>query len=252
MLKYKLLYYWNFRRLTVKGHINIAIDGPSGSGKSTLAKNLAKRFGLVYIDTGSLYRTVGLYVKEQGVLPSDREGITDCLKTIDIKMTLENGGNVVYLNGRRIGDEIRTPEASYYASEVSKIPEVRQFLLDIQKETAKNNDCVMDGRDIGTVIMPNADVKIFLCASGEDRALRRYNELVSRGEKVTYEDILKDMAWRDNNDKDRDIAPAVPAPDAVILNNSGFEESQTLEKAVQIIEETLKSKSRQDTGKEGL
>lgn len=228
----------------MKGHINIAIDGPSGSGKSTLARNLAKRFGLVYIDTGALYRTVGLHIRNLDISSDDREGIIESLKTINIKMTLENGGNAVYLNGKKVGDEIRTPVASVYASQVSKIPEVRQFLLDIQRKTAKHNDCVMDGRDIGTVILPEADVKIFLYATDEDRALRRYNELIQKGEKVTLEEINRDMIWRDQNDKNRNIAPAVPAPDAIILNNSGFEENQTLEKAAEIIEEALNKRNQ--------
>ena len=225
----------------MKRHINIAIDGPSGSGKSTLAKNLAKRFGLVYIDTGALYRTVGLYVRKQGVSSDDREGIIRCLEKIDIKMTLENGGNAVYLNGTKIGDEIRTPVASVYASDVSKIPEVRAFLLDIQRETARNNDCVMDGRDIGTVILPDADVKIFLHASDDDRAERRYGELTQKGQDVRLEDIKNDMTKRDANDRNRDIAPAVPASDAIVFDNSGFAEEQTLEKAAEIIRKTIQT-----------
>lgn len=224
----------------MRRHINIAIDGPSGSGKSTLAKNLAKHFGLVYIDTGALYRTVGLYVRQQGLSSDDREGIIRCLDKIDIKMVLEDGGNAVYLNGRKVGDEIRTPDASAYASEVSKIPEVRRFLLDIQRNTALENDCVMDGRDIGTVILPDADVKIFLCASEKDRAERRYEELTKKGHDVRLEDIRNDMEKRDSNDRNRNIAPAVPAPDAIMLDNSGFAEEETLEKAVGIIRSKVK------------
>ncbi len=221
-------------------HINIAIDGPSGSGKSTLAKNLARHFGLVYIDTGALYRTVGLYVKQMGQKPDDREGVVALLKSIDIKMTLENGGNAVYLNGNKVGDEIREPVISVYASEVSKIPEVRRFLLDIQRETAAHNDCVMDGRDIGTVVLPDAGVKIYLYARGDDRAERRYGELSEKGLSVNLEDIKRDMALRDDRDRNRDIAPAVPAQDAVILDNSGFAEAQTLKKAIEIISNKLK------------
>lgn len=224
----------------MKRRINIAIDGPSGSGKSTLAKNLAKRFGLVYIDTGALYRTVGLFVQQKGLSSEDREGIIACLTELDIKMTLENGGNAVYLNGIKVGDEIRTPVSSAYASDVSKIPEVRNFLLDIQRDTAKENDCVMDGRDIGTIILPDADVKIFLSASDDDRAERRYGELVQKGQSVTLEDIKNGMKKRDSNDKNREVAPAVPASDAVILDNSGFTEEQTLEKATEIIRQKVK------------
>ncbi|MBP5755721.1 MAG: (d)CMP kinase, partial [Clostridia bacterium] len=197
--------------------LNIAIDGPSGSGKSTLAKLLAKKYNLIYIDTGAIYRTIGLYAMRAGVDRTDTEGVISLLPQMKIEMTLENGGGVVWLNGERMGDELRTPECSLYASDVSKIPAVREYILELQRGIARRNDCVMDGRDIGTVILPKAQVKIFLFASVEKRAERRLIELREKGEDVTLEQVLEDMRWRDETDKTRKIAPAIPAPDAVML-----------------------------------
>ncbi|MBR2900955.1 MAG: (d)CMP kinase [Clostridia bacterium] len=218
----------------------IALDGPSGSGKSTLAKNLAKHYGFVYIDTGALYRTIGLFVAERGIASDDREAIVACLPDINIEMKLENGGGVVYLGGKRIGNEIRTPLCSKYASDVSKIPEVRAFLLETQRDIAKKNNVIMDGRDIGTVILPDAQVKIFVTASIEARAKRRFAELQERGDSATYEEVLADMKWRDANDKNRNIAPAVPAEDAVMFDNSGLNVEETLSAAIEIIDKVIK------------
>ncbi|MBR6754728.1 MAG: (d)CMP kinase [Clostridia bacterium] len=218
----------------------IALDGPSGSGKSTLAKNLAKHYGFVYIDTGALYRTIGLFVAERGIASDDREAIVACLPDINMEMKLENGGGVVYLGGKRIGNEIRTPLCSKYASDVSKIPEVRAFLLETQRDIAKKNNVIMDGRDIGTVILPDAQVKIFVTASIEARAKRRFAELQERGDSATYEEVLADMKWRDANDKNRNIAPAVPAEDAVMFDNSGLNVEETLSAAIEIIDKVIK------------
>ena len=217
----------------------IALDGPSGSGKSTLAKNLAKRYGFVYIDTGALYRTIGLFVCERGIASDDVNGIISCLPDIKIEMKLENGGGAVYLGGKRIGNEIRTPIISKYASDVSKIPEVRAFLLETQRAIARENNVIMDGRDIGTVILPDAQVKLFVTASPEARALRRYNELKERGEDVSYEAVLADMQWRDANDSGRKIAPAVPAEDAIMFDNSGMSIEETVENAAKIIDKAI-------------
>lgn len=219
----------------------IALDGPSGSGKSTLAKNLAKHYGFVYIDTGALYRTIGLFVAEKGIASDDREKIVECLPLINIEMKLENGGGVVYLGGKKIGNEIRTPLCSKYASDVSKIPEVRAFLLETQRDIARKNNVIMDGRDIGTVILPDAQVKMFVTASIEARAKRRFVELQERGDNATYEEVLSDMKWRDANDKNRDIAPAVPAEDAVMFDNSGMNIEETVNAAVEIIDKVIKS-----------
>lgn len=217
----------------------IAIDGPGGAGKSTLAKAIARELGIIYVDTGALYRTVGLYVKESGVSPTDRKAVAALLPGLKIEMKHENGVQVVLLNGENPGDRIRTPEMSMYASAVSAIPEVREFLLSTQREIAEKNNVIMDGRDIGTVILPNAKVKIFLTASPEDRARRRYEELCARGVETSYEDVLRDMLERDKNDSSRDIAPAVPAADAVILDNTGFTNDMTLKAALKIINRKL-------------
>jgi cytidylate kinase len=218
----------------VKRRINIALDGPSGSGKSTLAKNLARELGFVYIDTGALYRTVGLFVAEHGFEPGDAAGAVSVLSHTKITMRLIDGGGKVFLGTREIGGEIRTPEMSRYASDVSKVPEGREFLLETQREIARENDVVMDGRDIGTVILPKAQVKIFVTASPEARAERRYKELVEKGEKTTYEEVLADMLWRDKNDSSREIAPCVPAKDAVVLDNSKLGIKETVDAALEI------------------
>ncbi len=214
----------------------IALDGPSGSGKSTLAKNLARHYGFVYIDTGALYRTIGLFVAERGVASDDAESIVALLPEIHLEMRLIDGGGAVFLGGKRIGNEIRTPLCSKYASDVSKIPEVRAFLLETQRSIARENNVIMDGRDIGTVILPDAQVKIFVTASIEARAERRYAELLERGETVTYDEVLSDMKWRDDNDSKRDVAPAVPASDAIMFDNSGLDIESTLARAIEIID----------------
>lgn len=222
----------------MKKVINIAIDGPSGSGKSTLASALSKKYGLIYIDTGALYRTVGLYIQRKNFASDDKDNIIASLPEIDITMKLIDGRGVVLLDGMPVGDEIRTPKSSMYASDVSKIPEVRAFLLELQRSIARENSTVMDGRDIGTVILPNADVKLFLTAGIEDRAYRRYLELKEKQE-ISYEEVLADMEKRDVNDKSRKIAPAIPAEDAIFLDNSQLDAQQTLEAACKIIDGVL-------------
>ena len=218
--------------------INLAIDGPGGAGKSTISKTVAKRLDILYVDTGSLYRTIGLFVKLKGVNPKDASAVAAILPEISIEVKYENGAQVNYLNGVNHGEAIRTPEMSMYASDVSAIPAVRSFLLETQKQIAKTNSVIMDGRDIGTVILPNADVKIFLTASEECRAMRRYNELIERGQSVTYEQVLSEMNERDTQDSSRKIAPAKPADDAIILDTTGFE----FEDSVNAILEIIKNK----------
>jgi len=212
----------------------IAIDGPSGAGKSSVAKALSKKMGIVYVDTGALYRTVGYYIRSVGADPKSAEQVTPHLKDINIEVKYENGTQCVYLNGENLGDKIREPEISMYASAVSAIPAVRAFLLETQKSVARSNNVVMDGRDIGTVILPDAEVKIFLTASVECRAKRRVLELKEKGMEAKYEDVLAEMIERDNNDKNRDVAPALPADDAVILDNSELTMEETLEKIIEI------------------
>ena len=222
----------------MKKIINIAIDGPGGAGKSTISKTVAKKLDILYVDTGSLYRTIGLFVKSKGIDPKDAEAVTAILPEISIEVKYENGAQVNYLNGVNHGDAIRTSEMSMYASDVSKIPSVRAFLLEAQKQIAKTNSVIMDGRDIGTVILPNADVKIFLTASEECRAMRRYNESIERGQSITYEEVLQKMKERDTQDANREIAPAKPADDAIILDTTGFE----FEDSVNAILEIIKNK----------
>ena len=216
--------------------IKIAIDGPSGSGKSTLAKALAKKLGFIYVDTGALYRSIGLYMLKTKTDITDKAAVISRLPEIRLSMFHDEAGSQpVTLNGEDVGDTIRTSEVSIAASTVSAIPEVRAFLLDTQRNMAKEHNVIMDGRDIGTVIFPDADVKIFLTAGNEARAKRRHAELIEKGENITYEQVLADMEKRDVNVRTRKEAPAIPASDAIMLDNSAYVPEQTLEKAYEII-----------------
>lgn len=219
--------------------INIAIDGPSGAGKSTVAKALAKKLGYIYVDTGALYRAIGLYVRRAGVLPENSAGVIALLPEIDVRLAYENGEQKVLLSGEDVGPLIRTNEISAYASKVSAIPEVRTFLLELQRDMARKNNVIMDGRDIGTVILPDADVKIFMTASPEARIRRRYEELLASGQSVTLEEVAAAVRERDKNDSTRKVAPAIPAADAVFVDNSGTFED-TLSNVISIIEEKIK------------
>ena len=209
------------------GKLRVALDGPSGAGKSTIAKRIAEKTGLIYVDTGALYRTVGLWTMQNGVAADDTAGIIALLDSLDIALTWKDGVQVVLLAGEPVGDKIRTPDASFYASAVSKIPEVRQHLLNLQLDLAHKGGVIMDGRDIGTVIMPFAEVKVFMTATLPARAKRRFLELQAKGLPDTYEEVLADMEARDRNDRERETAPCVPAEDAVQFVNDdyGIEES---------------------------
>ena len=216
--------------------INIAVDGPAGAGKSYLARQIAKRLGYIYVDTGALYRSVALYMTETGVSPSDAEGVNAALPHVSVSLDYgDDGEQHVFLNGTDVSTEIRKPEISLAASSVSAIPEVRAFLLGIQRDMARTHNVVMDGRDIGTVIMPDAQVKIFLCANEKARAKRRYLELTEKGVVTTIEAVENEMNKRDRNDSTRKIAPAVPAEDAVILDNSDLDREGTVAAALAII-----------------
>ncbi len=215
--------------------MQIAIDGPSGAGKSTVAKALAKRLGIIYVDTGALYRTIGYYVRSKDTDPKDAEAVAALLPQIHIELAYEAGRQIVLLNGENPGDRIRTPEMSMYASAVSAIPAVRSFLLDTQRDIARRNSVIMDGRDIGTVILPDADVKIFLTASNECRAQRRCDELNAKGMNVRYEDVLADMIERDRADSTRAVAPAVAAADAVLFDNSWMTPDECTEGILRVI-----------------
>ena len=219
--------------------INIALDGPSGAGKSTLAKALAAKLGYIYTDTGAMYRTIGLAVKRADISLEDKNGIIALLPFITISLRFENGEQKIYLGEEDVGGLIRTNEISAYASKVSAIPEVRAHLLDLQRDIAAKNNVIMDGRDIGTVILPNADVKFFVTVSDKERARRRYKELIAKGENTTEEEVYEMMKARDLQDSTRAVAPAVPAEDAIFLDNSGdFDE--VIAKAIAMIEEKTK------------
>ena len=216
--------------------IRIAIDGPGGAGKSSVAKRVAKELGIIYVDTGALYRNIGLFVLNKGIDPKDSEGVIGALSEISLELKFSDGKQIILLNGEDMGDKIRTPEVSMAASAVSAIPAVREFLLNTQRDTAKKNSVIMDGRDIGTVILPDAEVKIFLTASPEARAKRRFAELRARGNNdITYEQVFCEMAERDKNDSTRAVAPCVQAKDALLLDNSDLTEEQTCEEVLKIV-----------------
>ena len=221
-------------------YYSVAIDGPSGAGKSTIAKLCAAKLGFLYIDTGAIYRSVGVAVRDAGLASKDEAGIKALLPNIDISIRHdENGLQRMILNGRDVTDEIRLPEISIYASDVSAIPAVRAFLLDMQRHFAKTNNVIMDGRDIGTVVLPTADVKIFLTATAEERAVRRFEELQLRGTEALYDDVLRDILYRDKNDSTRSAAPLKPAEEAVIIDTTGNTLEQSFELICRLIEEKM-------------
>ena len=218
--------------------INIAIDGPAGAGKSTIARQLAAKLGYIYVDTGALYRAVGVNAMRKGMDTKNAQQVTSILGETKVSLRFVDGEQRVFLGEEDVSLAIRTPEASMAASNVSAIPAVREFLFDLQRNIAKENDCLMDGRDIGTVVLPDAQVKIFLTASPECRADRRYKELTEKGVEVNYDDVLSDIIKRDYNDSHRAVAPLKPAEDSVILDTSGFE----LEQSVKAIKDIIKEK----------
>ncbi len=228
----------------MKRQWKIALDGPSGAGKSTLARALAKELGLIYVDTGALYRTIGLYMTKNGVDVKDAEAVAARLPEVQLELVYKNGSQSVLLCGEDVGDSIRTPEMSLAASAVSAIPAVREFLLGIQRDMAAKGGVVMDGRDIGTVIMPDADAKLFLVASPAARAKRRYLELTAKGVECSFEQILMETNARDEADRQRNIAPAVPAEDALFLDNSDLNLAETLAEALNLIAQKCAGKAR--------
>lgn len=219
--------------------ISIALDGPAGAGKSTVAKGAAKELGYIYVDTGALYRTVGLKFMREGYDTKLNCDIEAMLKTIEIDIKFIDGAQHVFLNGEDVSNEIRTPEASMMASAVSAKPPVRAFLLDMQRKLARENNVLMDGRDIGTVVLPNATLKFFVTASVEERANRRYKELKEKGMDVKYEDIYKDIETRDYNDSHREIAPLKPAEDSIMFDTTGNTLQQSIDKLINMIKERL-------------
>ena len=221
-------------------YFSVAIDGPSGAGKSTIAKMCAEKLGFLYIDTGAIYRTVGVAARNAGLGSKDEAGVTALLSDIKISMRHDdNGLQRMILNGSDVTDEIRLPEISIYASDVSAMPAVRAFLLEMQRYFAQTSNVIMDGRDIGTVVLPNADIKLYLTATAEDRAQRRFEELELRGTKASYDEVLRDIIYRDTNDSTRSTAPLRPAEEAVILDTTGNTLSQSFELICGLIKEKM-------------
>ena len=221
-------------------HVSIAIDGPAGAGKSTLARKAAGELGFLYVDTGAIYRTVALKVRRAGADPERPEQVVPLLEGLDLRMDYgPDGAQRMYLEGEDISQAIRTSEVSGLASKVSAIPEVRAFLLDFQRRQAREHDVVMDGRDIGTVVLPRADVKIFLTAAPEARARRRLLELQQRGEPAEYERVLADILRRDEQDRTRSISPLRQAEDAVLLDTTNLNLAESLQALLSMIKERI-------------
>ncbi|MBQ8572238.1 MAG: (d)CMP kinase [Ruminococcus sp.] len=221
--------------------IAVAIDGPAGAGKSTIARAAAASLGFIYVDTGALYRSIGLNALRKGVDLADSTAIEKSLEGLEVELSFDdNGAQIVLLNGEDVSSLIRTPEVSMSASKVSAVPAVRAFLLDLQRNMAKTQSVIMDGRDIGTVVLPDAQVKIFLTASPEIRAKRRYDELIEKGQDVKYEDVLADVIERDYNDSHREIAPLKPADDSKLADTSGLTLEESIELIINIIKENTK------------
>lgn len=226
--------------MRVKRYYAVAIDGPAGAGKSTIAKRVAKELGFCYVDTGAIYRTVGYHMDLMGIGPRDTDGVTRLLDDVNISLVYdEDGLQHMILNGRDVTGEIRTPEMSRIASLISAQPCVREFLLDMQRNVAREHNVIMDGRDIGTVVLPGADVKLYLTASPEARAQRRLLELESKGQRVSFEETLKDIQQRDHQDMTRPIAPLKKAKDAVLVDTSLLDLEQSIEAVKKIITEAI-------------
>lgn len=220
-------------------HISVAIDGPVGAGKSTVARECARRLGFIYCDTGALYRAVGLFCAENGANLDNPAEIAGALDKIKVEIRLVDGLQRVYLNGRDVSEKIRLPEISMAASAVSAVAEVRAALLGIQREIAENNNVIMDGRDIGTVVLPNADVKIFLTAAAEARAKRRYDELIKKGTATTFDEVLSDLNKRDYNDSHRENAPLKQAEDAVLADTTNMDFEESVQLVCNLVKERL-------------
>ncbi len=219
--------------------INIAIDGPAGAGKSTIAKTVSKELGYIYVDTGALYRTVGLNVLRQGKDTKNEADVIPTLEGLNVSLRFVNGEQRVFLGDEDVSEAIRQNEVSMAASNVSAIPKVREFLFGLQRDIAEKNNCIMDGRDIGTVVLPNAQIKIYLTASAQARADRRYKELTEKGQEVNYDNILKEIELRDYQDTHREIAPLKKADDAVLVDTTELDLNGSIEYMLKVIKERL-------------
>ena len=215
--------------------VSVAIDGPAGAGKSTLARRLAAEMGYIYVDTGAMFRTIGLYALRKGVDPKDNAAVNTLLPQIGLRVDCIDGEQHIYLNGEDVSTAIRTEEAGMAASAVGANPEVRAFLLELQRDQARRRSVIMDGRDIGTVVLPDADVKIFLCADVETRARRRCLELEQRGTPKPFDEVLREMEQRDYNDTHRAAAPLRPADDAIMIDNADMDFAASLELLLDVI-----------------
>lgn len=220
--------------------IRVAVDGPSGAGKSTLARAAAAALGFLYVDTGAIYRTVGLSVRDRGADPGDEPAVADILPSLRVELRYDEAGRQrMLLNGRDVSEEIRLPEISRYASAVSALPVVRAYLMETQRELARRNNVIMDGRDIGTVVLPDAEVKVYLTASAQVRAERRCRELEERGTPQPFEEVLRDIEDRDYRDTHREAAPLRQAEDAVLLDTSALDFQQSLEALLRLVRERM-------------
>ena len=222
-----------------KKNIAIAIDGPAAAGKSSVARRLAAELGFLYVDTGALYRSIGYYAYTKGVATNDAEKVVALLPEIKVELKYVDGIQQIWLNGENVSAEIRLPEMSMAASNVSAMPEVRAFLLSLQRSIAAENSVVMEGRDIATVILPNADIKFFLTASPEARTRRRLLEFEQKGQKVDFDALLAETIQRDYNDSHRAAAPLKQADDAILIDNTDYDFEQTIEKMLAIVKEKL-------------
>ena len=216
---------------------SVAIDGPAGAGKSTIAKAAAQALGFVYVDTGAIYRTVGLAAARRGYAPDAHDLVIAMLPELHIDMRYVDGVQCMFLNDEDVSEEIRTPAASSYASNVAAIPEVRTYLMDMQRRMAREYDVLMDGRDIGTVVLPNAQLKIFLTASAEERARRRYAQLMEKGTDQDYETVLAEIIERDKRDMERETAPLKQAEDAVLLDTSDLDKEGSIAAVIALVQE---------------
>lgn len=216
--------------------ISIAIDGPVGAGKSTIARMVAKKLNIIYVDTGAMYRTVGLYVLRKGLNPAEIDDVKSVIDEIELDVELTDKGQLIFLNGENVTDLIRTPEISMAASNVSAVPEVREKMVNIQRSLADSKSVVMDGRDIGTVVLPNAGTKIYLSADLDVRAERRYKELINKGQSVTFDEVKEDIIKRDRNDMSRATSPLKKADDAIELDTTSLNLDQVVERLIDIVQ----------------